>query len=235
MYGYIYKITNHINGKVYIGQTKRSIKIRWKDHIRNAEVGNLHHLYESMRKYGIDKFTIEQLDTAETFEELNNKEIYYIQQYDSSNHQKGYNNCKGGGGIKDYHHSDEAKQKISAASKALIRTPEHCRKISEAQKGIANHIQTNAEKLKRSLSLKKAYAEGRHNVNFTVEVRRKMSEKAKARPHPPTTLGNKWMNNGEIQKFIKANEIEIYLSNNWVFGQLKHKLNENSVNSEKTF
>ena len=101
-----------------------------------------------MRKYGIDKFTIEQLDTAETFEELNNKEIYYIQQYDSSNHQKGYNNCKGGGGIKDYHHSDEAKQKISAASKALIRTPEHCRKISEAQKGIANHIQTDAEKLK---------------------------------------------------------------------------------------
>ena len=134
-----------------------------------------------MRKYGIDKFTIEQLDTAETFEELNNKEIYYIQQYDSSNHQKGYNNCKGGGGIKDYHHSDEAKQKISAASKALIRTPEHCRKISEAQKGIANHIQTNAEKLKRSLSLKKAYAEGRHNVNFTVEVRRKMSEKSKSK------------------------------------------------------
>ena len=167
-----------------------------------------------MRKYGIDNFIIEQIDTAENLTELNSKEIYYIEHYDSMDPLKGYNNCKGGGGIEGFHHTQEAKRKISIASKALIRTPEHCRKISEAQKGIATHIQQDEEKLKRSASLKKAYAEGRHNINFTPEVRKKMSEKAKARPHPPTTLGNKIMNNGVIQKSVKPSEIEVYLSNN---------------------
>ena len=56
--GYIYKITNKINGKVYIGLTTTSIEQRWRGHINESKKCD-RHLYASMRKYGIENFNIE--------------------------------------------------------------------------------------------------------------------------------------------------------------------------------
>ena len=77
----IYKITNKLNNKIYIGQTVRDLQTRFDEHMRDQTSNDYFHL--AVRKYGKDAFLIEQIDTAETIEELNEKEIYWIKQYNS--------------------------------------------------------------------------------------------------------------------------------------------------------
>lgn len=87
---FIYKITNIINGKVYIGQTIRPIKDRFKRHINDALNNVINtHFSKAIRKYGKDNFIIEQIDIAQTQDELNKKEQYYIRLYNSI--KEGYN------------------------------------------------------------------------------------------------------------------------------------------------
>ena len=87
---WIYKITNIQNDKVYIGQTIRPVKQRFHRHINDALNNVLDtHFARAIRKYGKDSFKIEIIDTAQTQDELNQKEQYWIKQYDSVN--KGYN------------------------------------------------------------------------------------------------------------------------------------------------
>ena len=83
MYGYIYKITNNTNKKIYIGQTTRTIEKRVQEHFTRAlyyttkydkDEYKYVHLYLAIKKYGEASFTYEQIDTALTQEELNEKE-----------------------------------------------------------------------------------------------------------------------------------------------------------------
>lgn len=81
---WIYKITNIQNNKVYIGQTIRPIEQRFHRHINDALNNILNtHFARAIRKYGKDSFVIEEIDTAKTQEELNKKEQYWIQYYNS--------------------------------------------------------------------------------------------------------------------------------------------------------
>jgi group I intron endonuclease len=93
--GVIYKITNKVNGKIYIGLTTVPLSERWKNHCRS--VGRVHRpLYNSMSKYGIENFIIEEIDKCEDFEELGKLERHYIKLYDSTNPDIGYNMTCGG-------------------------------------------------------------------------------------------------------------------------------------------
>ncbi len=92
----IYKITNTINLKLYMGLTTVSLKERWSGHRAAANNGTNRHLYNSMRYYGIDKFKIEEIDQAKTLQELGEKERYYIKLYETQNPDKGYNLTAGG-------------------------------------------------------------------------------------------------------------------------------------------
>ena len=103
MYGIIYKITNKINNKVYIGQVvaKKGLAKRWKRHVDTAKSGANYLISIAIRKYGEDNFTIEEIDTADSREELNEKEIYWISYYQSfTDRNKGYNMTSGGDGGK---------------------------------------------------------------------------------------------------------------------------------------
>lgn len=62
--GYIYKITNQVNGKVYIGKTQYTIESRWKTHMYALNNGIKYTLYKAMRKYGVENFVIEQIEEA---------------------------------------------------------------------------------------------------------------------------------------------------------------------------
>lgn len=100
--GYIYKITNKTNQKAYIGKTERSIQERWKEHLRHIPMYcDKLPLYKALAKYGQENFSIEQVEECDSAS-LNEREIYWINQYDT--YRSGYN-CTGGGegGIKDYH------------------------------------------------------------------------------------------------------------------------------------
>ena len=92
----IYKITNKINGKIYIGKTNKPIEKRLREHIRSAYKNtNNHKFYNAIRKYGEENFEIELIEEVIN-ESWQDKEIYWINFYDSVN--KGYNTAPGGEG-----------------------------------------------------------------------------------------------------------------------------------------
>ena len=87
---WIYKITNIQNNKVYIGQTIRPIEQRFHRHLSDALNNILDtHFARAIRKYGKDSFIIEEIDNAQTQDELNQKEQYWIRYYNSV--EEGYN------------------------------------------------------------------------------------------------------------------------------------------------
>lgn len=90
---YIYKITNDINGKIYVGKTERSIEKRFKEHCLECYRQPNRPLYAAMRKYGIEHFSIELIEETDSPEE---REIYWIEQLKSF--KKGYNATQGGDG-----------------------------------------------------------------------------------------------------------------------------------------
>lgn len=85
----IYKITCLVNNKVYIGQTSESLKTRFKRHMGYQRREHDTKFYRAVNKYGVENFVIEQIDSATTQEELDEKEVYWIHYYDAC--KKGYN------------------------------------------------------------------------------------------------------------------------------------------------
>lgn len=129
---YIYKITNNINGKIYIGKTVKSIERRFWEHKNNAKKGRKTALYNAIRKYGEDNFSIEIICNCNTLEELNEKEIYYINKFNSSKSKYGYNLTSGGDGgpiRKGKSNSDYQKNKIR---EYMIDHPEHIKKFRDS-------------------------------------------------------------------------------------------------------
>lgn len=108
----IYKATNIINNKQYIGQTVNSLEYRKRDHISEAmRQNNNNHFHNAIRKYGKKSFTWEIIHgNIDTIEELNKLEIYYIGYYNTF--EKGYNMTFGGGGSVGRKVSEETRKKI---------------------------------------------------------------------------------------------------------------------------
>jgi group I intron endonuclease len=129
----IYKITNSINDKVYIGQTVESLKKRWNRHTWGCTIKrNAMAITNAIVKYGKENFIIEEIDKADDIEELNEKEIYYINLYKSMS-PNGYNLTTGGNNKRL---SEETKRKISESNKGRKASEETIRKLSESHKGI---------------------------------------------------------------------------------------------------
>ena len=100
---YIYKITNLLNNKIYIGQVyNKSIYDRFRRHIREAKPTSKSYIGRAIAKHGFENFTIEEIDTANTLEELNEKEKYWITYYNSTDLNYGYNLTPGGDGGNTY-------------------------------------------------------------------------------------------------------------------------------------
>jgi len=112
---FIYKVTNKINGKVYIGKTVHTLEHRWSQHLSFAKMNSgCPYLGRAIRKYGSETFEIEQLAQTDNSEELNTLECHFIQQLKSYQREVGYNLTLGGEGTAGYHHSSETKAKIAA-------------------------------------------------------------------------------------------------------------------------
>ena len=105
------------NGKSYIGQTHRELKERINEHIRKSkiktEISYNYPFYRAIRKYGVDNLKWSIIDCADTSEELNEKEKYWISYYDTYIlNKKGYNQTIGGEGQNGLIHSKESINKI---------------------------------------------------------------------------------------------------------------------------
>ena len=94
---YIYKITNQINDKVYIGKTLKTVEERWKEHSKDYKRREYEKrpLYSAINKYGIENFSIEQIEEC-SHEVVNEREKYWIEKYGSFKY--GYNATLGGDG-----------------------------------------------------------------------------------------------------------------------------------------
>ena len=157
MYGYIYKITNKLNGKVYIGQTTRTVEKRFQEHLTRAEYycrryGKAEykymHLYLAMVKDGKENFFVETIDIATSREELDDKEKYWIRQLRAV--ELGYNMLSGSSTanpmdsalVKAKHdkimQTVEVRKRISKTLSETLRkngrSEEYRKKISESQR-----------------------------------------------------------------------------------------------------
>jgi hypothetical protein len=121
----IYKITNSENGKIYVGKTKKwygvkkfGIEGRFKKHVYDSENNKkgigCPMLGNAIKKYGKEKFKIEQLEEIDA-EHVDEKEEYYIKLYDSTHKDIGYNIALGGKGRKVVHVDEHIREKISKA------------------------------------------------------------------------------------------------------------------------
>lgn len=106
--GYIYKVTCKNTNKIYIGKSESSVENRWNGHCRAAFLkshGDYNFpFHRAIRKYGVDNFIIETIDTSNDSEKLKQKEKYWINFYDS--YYNGYNATLGGDGNCKYNYDE---------------------------------------------------------------------------------------------------------------------------------
>lgn len=194
IYGYIYKTTNLINGKIYVGQHKAHT-------FTDTYKGSGKYLHHAIKYYGIENFSVELLENAHSKTELNLLEIKWIERLNSRDRSIGYNFTAGGTGgdtfsnqtdenkkiIKDRRSkslqghitSDETKKKISLSEKGKYVSDETRKKISEKCKGNPSWLKGKhlSEEIRKHLSEK---CSGWHH---TQEAKDKISKSSKGKPH----------------------------------------------------
>jgi group I intron endonuclease len=110
----IYKITNLVNNKIYIGQTiQKNPMMRWYSHLADARRGKKSYLLDSIRKHGVENFLWEVIDHATSLDDLNTKEEYWLNYYRDQD-IIAYNNRNAGG---NKTHSSESIKRMRAAQK----------------------------------------------------------------------------------------------------------------------
>lgn len=127
-YGIIYKITNTVTNKIYIGQTITTLTKRWKMH-RTASRHNRSNsaLHSSIAKHGPDKFKVEEICSCLDKLELDKQEQYFMELYNSFA-PNGYNLKTGGANGK---HSQETKNKMSKIRQEKVKDPVFKEKITK--------------------------------------------------------------------------------------------------------
>lgn len=114
----VYKITNTVNGKIYIGQTTRNCAYRWSTHVAASKYSKLP-IHCAIAKYGKDAFVIEVIAIASNKAELNELERKFITEHNCFA-PLGYNIGKGGEGNAGFKFSEESKQRMSAMRKQNV-------------------------------------------------------------------------------------------------------------------
>jgi group I intron endonuclease len=176
----IYKCTNNVNGKVYIGYTRKSLEKRIIEHKSNSKKGSHYLLHKAIQKYGIDAFhweiIFESKDKNYLLEEM---ESYFIKEYNSYfENDCGYNMTYGGqGGMTDRTHTEETKNKLKfARNKRQIEPMLGKTHSDESKNKMSLARQNNPDRFIQASIAGKISAEKRKN---NVEYKLKQSEKMK--------------------------------------------------------
>lgn len=212
----IYKATNKITKKCYIGQTTKTLQKRKNDHYYQANLKSNNYFAKTINKYGKNNFEWEIIEKCDSKNELDEMEFHYIKQYNSFK-LNGYNLTLGGdAGTYGWIPTKETRKKISEVNKGRKCKPftkEHRKRMSEAQKG--------REYL---------YMMGENNPAKRPEVRKKISKALKGRKLSNEHLKklckiNKDKTYEEIYGIEKAKEIKVKKSisakNNIIIGRYK--------------
>lgn len=156
----VYIITNMINGKQYVGVTSQTIQARFLEHKKSSRHPNSKRkLLRAIRKYGEENFKVDLLEDNIPYEQITEKEQFYIAKYDTYNN--GYNMTIGGDGICGYQYGEYWREKMQPVWDSIY-TEERSRKISIANKG-----KKKSEEHKRKLSERKKEYYKTHENPFT--------------------------------------------------------------------
>ena len=193
--GYIYKITNKVNNKIYIGQTSRSIEIRWKEHLRHAfepnSAGYNSHFYKSIRKYGVSNFTVDIVEKCDN-NLMSKREIFWIDFYNSFNPEYGYNLTRGGEGTRSIDYEEVYKRYDSGESVAEISINMNISRsnLTQILKGYENYnAKINIERGHQYMSKTKGTPVCQYNLHGVL-IAIFDSSKAAARAVSKTTHAN---------------------------------------------
>ena len=122
-FGIIYRVTNKINGKVYIGQTVKKLGCRMSEHYCSNRG---YYFHRALKKYSKSDFKWERIHSCGSREEMNKMEVYYIDKYNSFG-SGGYNLNIGGNGNTGMKTSLETRAKQSKSKKELYSISKHHR------------------------------------------------------------------------------------------------------------
>lgn len=115
---FIYKITNKINGKIYIGQTIRPIEIRFKAHCDVSSKSRA--IHSAIKKYGKENFSLELVQECISMDDLNRMEVFWIRWFNCIS-PNGYNLTDGGNNQRP---SNITKERLSINAKATWKNEE---------------------------------------------------------------------------------------------------------------
>ena len=249
----IYGIINKVNRKIYVGKAEDIIQ-RFKRHIRelNQNIHKNKHLQAAYNKYGNKNFEFVILDVLDKNDDLNEREIYRITQYQAYDTRYGYNRTKGGDGGNSYYelmsdeekkmHNEKQSKRMSGENnplygKHMYTNGEHIIYISNDQieefekngwyKGVPEYVRENERKANMGEQ------NGFYGKKHSNETRKYLSE---------MRTGNKnWNYNkhiyhkGNEQKYISEDEIALYMINGWKPGLADYvKENISKKNKGKT-
>ena len=179
VFGFIYMIRNKINDKKYIGQTTRNLNKRMYEYKAACKYNtfNNNYLGNSFKKYGWDNFEFTIIDTAQTIEELNSKEIKNIIKYNTTEKKSGYNIESGGCNAIP---TIETIEKMSRSHSGIKQTDcwvsKRIAKAGTAEAKKYGRVRTDEEKQELSLNSPK-YWQGKSR---DTETKKKISETKKA-------------------------------------------------------
>ena len=155
---YIYKITNCVNDKIYIGKTYLNPDQRFKQHCNESKKSEKKNrpLYSAMNKYGVENFSIEQIEQVKNDEIASEREQFWIEKlrtYIGFSDCNGYNATLGGDSKRYYNYTEIAKKYLELKSEKEVCEyfscdPKVVRKAC-AENGIEIALKTNSKKIRR--------------------------------------------------------------------------------------
>lgn len=229
MYGYIYKTTDRKTNKIYVGKHHSNV-FEGYDYLGSGLI--ISNIKNKLLENNIsfkDRFDIEMIDTAESLKELNEKEIYWINQLDARNPSIGYNICKGGesgpGGpmMLGHKHSEETKQKMRKS------------RSGSQNSNYGNRWHQSDELRFLHSQLSSGSNNGMYGRNHSTESKQK---------NKLSHLGKYAISNEELDLVIMVTKEESvkYLNSGWIKGNIHCKKNYKerattieSVSEEKNF
>lgn len=153
---FIYKITNLINGKIYVGKTSNTIEERWKQHINDSikERCEKRPIYDAMNKYGIENFQIEQIEEVENDEIACQREIYWIDKlrtYVGFEDCNGYNATLGGDSKKYYNYKELADAYLELKTVKAVTKKFNCDDHTVRKACEENKVKINSSPRRRQI------------------------------------------------------------------------------------
>ena len=138
--GFIYLITNDVNGKQYVGKTLETIEERWKTHIADSKKERCKNrpLYRAFNKYGIEHFHIEEIEKVSP-KRINEREQYWIKYYNT--YHNGYNATLGGDGTHYIDYDKVVKEYLKLGTIQAVVDSLHIDKDTVRKALINNNIQ----------------------------------------------------------------------------------------------